>query len=202
RNPRRRGGAGGRRSVLRSTLRRLPELSLDAVARLEVLERLLRGLKLMRRAIRLPDGDLALGLVHRDHLALDRLRGLHLPLGIAGRLALPERRPCPQHERDGEPPHQAWPHSHASPPLLLVVLIDVVDRPGRGAHPRTDQRALAGAIPRTVSDRRTGPRTHRSTGRRPAACEGKRDHPQAEDPLRLPLHHDALSFSPWRLETL
>src|SRR3990170_4569358 len=96
----------------------VPELGLDAVADFEVLERFRGGLELMDRTVSLPHRDLALARVHFDDLAPDLLRGLHLALRIAGRLALPQHRSRPQHdERDGESRRQAWPHAHCQPPL-------------------------------------------------------------------------------------
>src|SRR6266540_512646 len=96
-------------------LRGFPELGLDAVADLEVLERLCGGLKLVNRTAGLPHGHLALGLIHLDDLALDLLRGLHLALGITAGLALRQRRSGPQQESHCQSCRHPYPYAHGDP---------------------------------------------------------------------------------------
>src|SRR4030095_3403540 len=72
-------------------------------------------------------------------------------------------------------------------PPSFFHFVDVIDRPCRRAHPRTDERALADAIPCAVTDRGASRRAHRGAGQRPASRE--REHRQANDRREEPLPH-------------
>src|SRR6266542_5104853 len=157
---------------LRSVLRN-PELRLDVVADLHVLNGFLRGLEFVGRTLRSAYRQCAVIRVDLDNLTFDFLR--RSLFGTIGRLALRLRGSgaAPQHEPKCEPGDDVDPCPHRVPPLVPR---DVVDRARCGADAGSDEGALAGAITGSRSDRGAAARADGRSRGGPATRDREREH--------------------------
>src|SRR6185503_178664 len=171
---------------IRSAGRNRAEIRLDLVPDLEIIQRLLRGLELVRLAVRRRHRDLAGLGIQPDHPPLDLLGrgGLRL---IARGLGLSGREPRPERDRDHDAHCQCPVRLHEL--LQLLGLRDVVDGAGGGAHARPDEGALAGPVSGSGTNRGSRTGADRGAAQRSTRRRGERDQRQADHGRCDPVLH-------------